>query len=53
MLMAVSVKSTPTSLEASVPTPLFKLPITQTGATRDYDIAPDGRFLVNVTNPAL
>jgi hypothetical protein len=23
-----------------------------TGATRDYDVTDDGRFLINVTNPA-
>jgi hypothetical protein len=23
-----------------------------TGATRDYDVTTDGRFLINVTNPA-
>jgi Tol biopolymer transport system component len=53
-LMAVSIKSTNSSLEAGVPTRLFKAPIN--GATlgngRNYDVAADGRFLVNVVPSA-
>jgi hypothetical protein len=51
-LMAVSIATTPTDVEVGTPKPLFKTPIFLTGATRDYDIGPDGRFLINVTNPA-
>ena len=51
-LMAVSITSTANSIDASAPTPLFKVPIAITGATRDYDVTTDGRFLINVTNPA-
>jgi len=49
-LMAVSIKSTATSLDAGVPTALFKAPIIL-GPTRDYDVSSDGHFLINVTNP--
>jgi hypothetical protein len=52
-MMAVSIKSTATAIEASAPTPLFKAPIAMTGATRDYAVTADGRFLINVTNPAV
>ncbi len=52
-LMAVSIKSTGSSLEAGVPKALFKAPLLLgVGLTRDYDVAADGRFLINVTNPA-
>jgi Tol biopolymer transport system component len=51
-LMAVSINSTAASIDAGAPQKLFKAPVAVTGGTRDYDIAPDGRFLVNVTNPA-
>jgi hypothetical protein len=47
--MAVSI--TPTG-DASVATRLFKAPVAMTGATRDYDVTDDGRFLINVSNPA-
>jgi Tol biopolymer transport system component len=48
-LMAVSITSTG---ETSAPKRLFKAPVSMTGATRDYDVTADGRFLINVTNPA-
>ena len=48
-LMAVSI--TPTG-DASVATRLFKAPVAMTGATCDYGVTDDGRFLINVTNPA-
>jgi hypothetical protein len=37
--------------DASVATHVFKAPVAMTGATRDYDVT-DGRFCINVTNPA-
>jgi len=52
VLMAVSIATTATTVDVGTPKPLFKTPILLTGATRDYDIGPDGRFLINVTNPA-
>ena len=52
VLMAVSIATTGATLDVGTPKPLFKTPILLTGATRDYDIGPDGRFLINVTNPA-
>jgi Tol biopolymer transport system component len=48
-MMAVSMTSTG---EPSAPTRLFKAPVAMTGRTRDYDVTADGRFLINVTNPA-
>ena len=48
-LMAVSITSTG---EPFAPTRLFKAPLAMTGATRDYDVTADGRFLINITNPA-
>src|SRR5262249_31744882 len=53
-LMAVSIKSTSSSLEAGVPTRLFKAPINSAtlGNGRNYDVAADGRFLVNVVSSA-
>ena len=48
-LMAVSVKGSASSLESSAPTALFKAPIAPGGGRRDYDVAADGRFLINVT----
>jgi Tol biopolymer transport system component len=49
-LMAVSIKSNGSSLEAGAPTRLFKAPIDSTtlGNGRSYDVAEDGRFLINV-----
>jgi len=49
-MMAVSITS---SGEASAPTLLFKAPIVVSGATRDYAVTADGRFLINPTNPAV
>jgi len=52
-MMAVPIKTTPTAIEPGVPVELFRTHIwgggidTQQG--RNYDVAPDGRFLVNVT----
>ena len=51
-LMAVSITSTANSIDASTPTRLFKAPISMPSSTRDYDVTADGRFLINVTNPA-
>jgi serine/threonine protein kinase len=56
-LMAVSIRSTANSIDADVSRHLFKAPIAILGATivgpnRDYDVTADGRFLINVTNPA-
>jgi Tol biopolymer transport system component len=49
-LTAVSVRSTGSSLEVGAPTPLFKAPIDRRslGNGRSYDVAADGRFLINV-----
>jgi hypothetical protein len=49
-LMAVSVRSTPSSVVVSTPTPLFKAPIeiSRLGA-KNYDVSSDGRFLFIVT----
>ena len=54
-LMAVSIKSTRSSLEAGVPIRLFKAPINSAtlGNGRNYDVAADGRFLVNVVPSSL
>jgi len=53
-LMAVSVTTTGSSLEVGAATPLFKAPIDRTtlGNGRSYDVAADGRFLVNVSSSA-
>jgi serine/threonine protein kinase len=53
-LMAVAIKTGGPVLEAGAPTPLFKLPIVAStlSVRRDYDVAPDGHLLINVTNPA-
>jgi hypothetical protein len=48
-LMAAPVKTGP-SFEPGVPAPLFELnvpPVAGVGFGWSYDIAPDGRFLVN------
>jgi hypothetical protein len=52
-LMAVAIKVDRSTLEASAPTPLFKLPIVAAtlSVRRDYDVDPNGRLLINVTNP--
>ena len=40
-------------MPAGLPSPtLFNAPVAMTGATRDYGVTDDGRFLINVTNPA-
>ena len=53
-LMAVAIKPGGPTLEANAPTPLFKAPIVAAtlAIRRDYDVADDGRFLINVTSPA-
>ena len=48
---AVFIKSVGASLEFATPAPLFQVPIIGGGAyiggqARNYDVAPDGRFLV-------
>src|SRR5262249_31490579 len=50
-MMALSVESAGSSLETGTPKPLFKAPVLTVGVTRDYDVAADGGFLINVTNP--
>jgi Tol biopolymer transport system component len=52
-LMAVSIKRDGPELEAAAPTRLFKVPIIAAtlSVRRDYDVAADGRFLINVTSP--
>jgi dipeptidyl aminopeptidase/acylaminoacyl peptidase len=53
-LMAVAIKPGGPSLEASAPTALFRAPIAADtlSVRRDYDVAVDGRFLINVSSPA-
>src|SRR5262249_27526429 len=53
-LTAVSVTTTGSSLEVGAATPLFKAPIDRTtlGNGRSYDVAADGRFLINVSSSA-
>jgi eukaryotic-like serine/threonine-protein kinase len=46
-LMAIAVRSTADAFEASVPKPLFKAPVSTNGAAQEYEVAPDGRFLIN------
>jgi len=55
--MAVSIKSAGSSFEAGIPTPLFKAPLDpvilvfgETSPGTGYDVAADGRFLINVSN---
>ncbi len=53
-LMAVPIASTGVALEAGRPTALFKPRMALSGAgttvyRQQYDVAPDGRFLINVT----
>jgi hypothetical protein len=52
--MAVAITSGGPSLETGAPTPLFKAPIVAAtlNVRRDYDVATDGRFLINVSGPA-
>ncbi|HEY0285351.1 MAG TPA: hypothetical protein VGC23_08180, partial [Vicinamibacterales bacterium] len=52
-LMAVSIRATPTIVEAGVPTPLFQTHRLGGGSNvigrgHQYDVARDGRFLINV-----
>jgi serine/threonine protein kinase len=52
-LMAVSIRATATTVEAGVPTPLFQTRRLGGGSNvigrgHQYDVAPDGRFLINV-----
>ena len=52
-LMAASIKITGPSLETGVPIPLFRAPVNRGGGvSRVYDVSADGRFLVNVAEPA-
>jgi hypothetical protein len=53
-LMAVAIKPGGRSPEASAPTALFRAPIVAAtlNVRRDYDVAVDGRFLINVSGPA-
>jgi hypothetical protein len=46
-LMAASIRPTGSTLEVGVPVPLFKVPIAYAWS-RDYSVAPNGRFLVKV-----
>jgi Tol biopolymer transport system component len=46
-MMSVSVNATPTMFDPGVPQPLFK---TRTTGFFPYDVAPDGRFLVNTVS---
>jgi len=43
-MMAVPVRSTATTFEPGVPIPLFE---THATGYSPYDVAPDGRFLIN------
>ena len=51
-LMAAPIALKGTALEPGVPTPLFQPPIVAGGVNatnpQQYDVAPDGRFLINV-----
>jgi serine/threonine protein kinase/Tol biopolymer transport system component len=51
-MMGVPVTSTPTTFEAGAPTALFRPPIVgggvDTGPGKQYDVARDGRFLINM-----
>jgi hypothetical protein len=53
-LMAIAIKPGGPSLEADAPKPLFKAPVVAAtlSVRRDYDVAADRRFLINVTNQA-
>jgi hypothetical protein len=48
-LMAVAVRSTATTFEPGVAVPLFE---TRTRGYAPYDVAPDGRFLINTVDTA-
>ncbi len=48
-LMAISVKTAGSALEAGVPVRLFKAPLSGGILRREYDVAADGRFLINVS----
>jgi serine/threonine protein kinase len=48
MMMSVAVKSTATSLEPGAAVPLFQ---TNTRGYLPYDVAADGRFLINTVTP--
>jgi hypothetical protein len=52
-LMAIAIKPGGPSIEADAPKPLFKAPIVAAtlNVRRDYDVAVDHRFLINITNP--
>jgi dipeptidyl aminopeptidase/acylaminoacyl peptidase len=52
-MMAVSIRATLTTLEAGAPTPLFQTRrlgggLNVIGRSHQYDVARDGRFLINV-----
>ena len=52
-MMAVPVRGTPTALSADTPVALFKTRrvgggVNVIGYGHQYDVAPDGRFLINV-----
>lgn len=52
-LMAVPIRSVGSSLEAGSPHPLFQTRLATVAPgqfARQYDVAPDGRFLMNVTS---
>jgi serine/threonine-protein kinase len=50
MLMAVPIIVSATAIEPGTPVALFRTRIWNNGATQhiQYDVAPDGRFLINV-----
>ena len=52
-MMAVPIRATATTIEAGVPTPLFQTRrlgggLNVIGRGHQYDVARDGRFLINV-----
>jgi hypothetical protein len=47
-VMTISVKTAGAALQAGAPRPLFKAPLSLGVPRREYDVAPDGRFLINV-----
>jgi len=49
--MAVSFRSSPAGLDVSRPEALFQTQLnTSTAYGPEYDVSPDGRFLMNVTS---
>jgi eukaryotic-like serine/threonine-protein kinase len=50
MMMAVPFKANGDSFNAGTPVALFKAPILTGGGRREFDVAADGHFLMNVTD---